>query len=64
MGSMGILSGDILSWIPPLHVGVLALLIGLVAVAGDLAESILKAKPRGEGFWEFDARNWRGSRFN
>ncbi|MDB4425239.1 phosphatidate cytidylyltransferase [Akkermansiaceae bacterium] len=37
-----ILSGDILSWIPPLHVGVLALLIGLVAVAGDLAESILK----------------------
>ena len=35
-------SGDILSWIPPLHVGVLALLIGLVAVAGDLAESILK----------------------
>ena len=35
-------SGDILSWIPPLHVGVLALLIGLVAIAGDLAESILK----------------------
>ena len=37
-----ILSGDILSWVSPLHVGVLALLIGLVAVAGDLAESILK----------------------
>ncbi|MEN8865196.1 MAG: phosphatidate cytidylyltransferase [Akkermansiaceae bacterium] len=36
------LSGDVLAWIPPLHVGVLALLIGLVAVAGDLAESILK----------------------
>ncbi len=36
------LSGDTLAWIPPLHVGVLALLIGLVAVAGDLAESILK----------------------
>jgi len=35
-------SGDILCWIPPLHVGVLALLIGLVAIAGDLAESILK----------------------
>ena len=35
-------SGDILFWIPPLHVGVLALLIGLAAVAGDLAESILK----------------------
>ena len=37
-----VFSGDILCWIPPLHVGVLALLIGLVAVAGDLAESILK----------------------
>jgi len=36
------LSGDVLSWIPPLHVGILALLIGLIAVAGDLAESILK----------------------
>ena len=37
-----VFSGDILCWIPPFHVGVLALLIGLVAVAGDLAESILK----------------------
>ena len=37
-----LIAGDTLSWIPPLHVGVLALLIGLVAVAGDLAESILK----------------------
>ena len=37
-----VLSGNILSWIPPLHVGILALLIGLVAIAGDLAESILK----------------------
>jgi len=36
------LAGDSLAWITPLHVGVLALLIGLVAVAGDLAESILK----------------------
>ena len=36
------LAGDSLAWLPPLHVGILALLIGLVAVAGDLAESILK----------------------
>ena len=36
------LAGDSLTWLPPLHVGILALLIGLVAVAGDLAESILK----------------------
>jgi phosphatidate cytidylyltransferase len=35
-------SGETLAWIPPLHVAVLALLIGLVAIAGDLAESILK----------------------
>lgn len=34
--------GDLLAWIPGHHVGILALLIGLVAVAGDLAESILK----------------------
>lgn len=34
--------GDALAWLPALHVGFLALLIGLVAVAGDLAESILK----------------------
>lgn len=34
--------GESLAWLPALHVGILALLIGLVAVAGDLAESILK----------------------
>ncbi|MGD1979469.1 MAG: phosphatidate cytidylyltransferase [Akkermansiaceae bacterium] len=34
--------GDSLSWLAPVHVFVLALLIGLVSVAGDLAESILK----------------------
>ena len=38
------LAGDSLTWLPPLHVGILALLIGLVAVAGDLAESILKRR--------------------
>lgn len=36
------LSGEILGWIPAFHVGVLAFLIGLAAVAGDLAESVLK----------------------
>ena len=36
------LSGETLAWIPPMHVAILALLIGLVAVAGDLAESVLK----------------------
>ena len=36
------LSGDLLAWIPAVHVGVLALIIGLAAVAGDLAESVLK----------------------
>lgn len=40
--SVWALAGDTLAWIPPVHVAVLALLIGLVAVAGDLAESILK----------------------
>jgi len=40
--SVWALSGETLAWIPPLHVAVLALLIGLVAIAGDLAESILK----------------------
>ncbi len=36
------LSGETLAWISPMHVTILALLIGLVAVAGDLAESVLK----------------------
>ena len=40
--SVWALSGETLAWIPPIHVGVLTLLIGLVAVAGDLAESVLK----------------------
>lgn len=40
--SVWALSGETLAWIPPVHLGVLALLIGLVSVAGDLAESILK----------------------
>jgi phosphatidate cytidylyltransferase len=40
--SVWALSGETLTWIPPVHVAVLALLIGLVAVAGDLAESVLK----------------------
>ena len=40
--SVWALSGETLAWIPPGHLGVLALLIGLVSVAGDLAESILK----------------------
>jgi phosphatidate cytidylyltransferase len=35
-------AGEALAWLPGFHVGILALLIGLVAVAGDLAESILK----------------------
>ncbi len=34
--------GESLDWLPGLHVGILALLIGVAAVAGDLAESILK----------------------
>lgn len=40
--SVWALSGETLAWIPPVHVAILALLIGLVAVAGDLAESVLK----------------------
>jgi phosphatidate cytidylyltransferase len=36
------LAGGSLDWIPPVHLAALALLIGLSAVAGDLAESILK----------------------
>ncbi|MFT6864016.1 MAG: phosphatidate cytidylyltransferase [Akkermansiaceae bacterium] len=40
--SVWALAGDTLAWIPPVHVAVLALLIGLGAVAGDLAESVLK----------------------
>lgn len=40
--SVWALSGETLAWIPPMHVAILALLIGLVAVAGDLAESVLK----------------------
>lgn len=36
------LAGGTLAWIPPLHLAGLALLIGLAAVSGDLAESILK----------------------
>ena len=40
--SVWALSGELLAWIAPLHVAILALLIGLVAVAGDLAESVLK----------------------
>lgn len=34
--------GEMLSWIPPLHVAILGLLMALSAVSGDLAESILK----------------------
>ena len=34
--------GETLAWLPGWHVGILAFLIGLAAVAGDLAESILK----------------------
>lgn len=36
------LGGDSLSWIPPLHVFVIGLLMALSAVTGDLAESVLK----------------------
>lgn len=36
------LGGEAMGWIPAGHVFVLGVLIGLVAVAGDLAESILK----------------------
>ena len=36
------LAGDSLAWIPPLHIGVIGVLMALSAVAGDLAESILK----------------------
>lgn len=36
------LAGGALDWIPPVHLAILGLLIGLAAVAGDLAESILK----------------------
>ena len=47
------LSGDILAWIPPLHVFVLGLLMALSAVAGDLAESVLKRslKVKDSGNW-------------
>ncbi|MGJ8697177.1 MAG: phosphatidate cytidylyltransferase [Verrucomicrobiaceae bacterium] len=43
-GAWGVwaLAGEALAWIPPLHVGVLGVLMALSAVAGDLAESILK----------------------
>jgi len=40
--SVWYLAGDALAWLPAMHVGILAFLIGLAAVAGDLAESILK----------------------
>ncbi len=40
--SVWALAGDSVAWLAPLHVGILALLIGLVAIAGDLAESIVK----------------------
>lgn len=36
------LSGETLAWIPPVHVAILGLLMAFSAVAGDLAESILK----------------------
>ena len=39
---MWALGGDALSWIPPLHVGIIGVLMALSAVAGDLAESVLK----------------------
>lgn len=47
------LSGDILAWISPLHVFVLGLLMALSAVAGDLAESVLKRslKVKDSGNW-------------
>ena len=37
-----VLAGDALSWIPPLHVAIIGVLMALSAVTGDLAESILK----------------------
>ena len=47
------LSGEFLAWIPPLHVFVLGLLMALSAVAGDLAESVLKRslKVKDSGNW-------------
>lgn len=44
LGAWGVwaLGGDALSWIPPLHVGIIGVLMALSAVAGDLAESVLK----------------------
>lgn len=40
--SVWFLAGDALSWIPAIHVFILCVLMALAAVAGDLAESILK----------------------
>lgn len=37
-----VLAGETLAWIPPMHVAILGVLMALSAVAGDLAESILK----------------------
>ncbi len=44
LGAWGVwaLAGDSLAWIPPLHVGIIGVLMALSAVAGDLAESVLK----------------------
>ncbi|MEN8849453.1 MAG: phosphatidate cytidylyltransferase [Akkermansiaceae bacterium] len=44
LGAWGVwaLAGESLTWIPPLHVGIIGVLMALSAVAGDLAESVLK----------------------
>jgi len=44
LGAWGVwaLAGDGLAWIPPLHIGIIGVLMALSAVAGDLAESVLK----------------------
>ena len=47
------LAGDALSWIPPVHVAIIGVLMALSSVTGDLAESVLKRslKVKDSGSW-------------